>query len=400
MLLRRWKSLVLSLVAAIGLFAGQAAYACPFCASPSLTMAEQVAQSDAVVLVQWASGKKGDDKQPGTTVYEIKQVVRNFKDGLKAGEKVTLPRFRDSKAGDLFLIMGTRADRNKEIEWGSPLEVTETSFNYIAQAPSPELPVAKRLEYYAKFLEFSDQLVANDAYGEFANAPYKDITSLAEKLPREKVRKWVTSADTPPTRLGLYGLLIGLCGNQEDAKIVEKKLMEKTQDFRIGIDGLMSGYLLLTRDKGLAVLEDSKLRNKEIPFSETYAAMQAIRFMWQYGEGKIEPERLRQSMRILLERPELADLVITDLARWKDWSIQDQLMKMYGDGEFNIPSIKRSIVRYMLVSTKDLPKEATAGADAKVPEHVERGRKNIEELRQKDPKTVSEAERFFLPSDK
>lgn len=400
MLLRHWKSFVLSIVAAIGLFAGQAAYSCPFCSAPSLTLAEQVAQSDAVVLVQWASGKKGDEKLPGNTVYEIKQVVRNFKDGLKAGQKISIPRYRESKPGDLFMIMGTKADREKEVEWGSPLEVTETSFNYIAQAPSPEIPTGKRLEYYVKFLEFDDQLVANDAYGEFANAPYKDITQLGEKMPREKVRQWVTSSETPATRLGLYGLLIGLCGNQDDAKIIEAKLLEKTQDFRLGIDGLMSGYLLLTREKGLAVMDDAKLRNKDVPFSETYAAMQAIRFMWQYGEGKIEPERLRQSMRILLERPELADLVIADLARWKDWSIQDRLMKMYGDGEYNIPSIKRAIVRYMLVSSKDLPKEAAAGTDAKVPEHVERGRKNVEELRQKDQKTVSEAERFFFPSDK
>ncbi len=33
-------------------------------------------------------------------------------------------------------------------------------------------------------------------------------------------------------------------------------------------------------------------------------------------------------MRMLLDRPELADLVIADLARWEDWSVQDKLMAM------------------------------------------------------------------------
>ncbi len=389
-----------SLVAIAVWLGAQMTYACPFCAAPSLTMAEQVAQSDATVLVMWASGVKGTDDSAGSTTFEVKQIVRNFKDTVKVGEKITLPRYRAAKAGDLFMLMGTQTEKGKSIEWGSPLEVSEGSFNYISQAPSPEQPVAKRLEYYVKFLENPQELVANDAYGEFANAPYEDITKLGDKLPREKLRVWVTNAETPATRLGLYGLLIGLCGNDEDAKAIEARILQKSDDFRLGIDGLISGYLLLTRAKGLEVIDNAKLRNKNVPFSETYAAMQAIRFMWQYGDSRIEQERLRASMRILLERPELADLVIADLARWKDWSIQEKLMAMYGEGEFNIPSIKRAIVRYMLVSSKDLPKDATAGENATIPKHVEQGRIHVAKLREKDPKTVAEAERFMLPLDK
>lgn len=230
-------------------------------------------------------------------------------------------------------------------------------------------------------------------------------------MPREKLRKWVTSPETPATRLGLYGLLIGLCGNGDDAQAIEKRIVQETEDFRLGIDGLMSGYLLLSGNEGLEVIEKTKLKDASVPFSETYAAMQALRFMWKYAEGRIEPERLRESMRILLERPELADLVIADLARWNDWGVQDRLMTMYrrtqepakktADGEevqdpYNIPSIKRAIVRYMLVSSKDAADEAVAGKDAKLPEHVVKGRKYVEELRKLDPKTVQQAERFFF----
>src|SRR5262249_40182699 len=145
---------------------------------------------------------------------------------------------------------------------------------------------------------------------------------------------------------------------------LEDKIVEKTEDFRLGIDGIMGGYLLLTGDKGLEVLEKDKLENKQAPFSETYAAMQAIRFMWQYGDNRISPDRLRASMRVLLDRQELADLVIADLSRMKDWSVQDKLMSMYDD-EGNIPSVKRAIVRYMLSSTRDTgeKKQEVAKAD-------------------------------------
>jgi len=416
------------------------AMSCPFCSAPSLTLAEQMAQADAAVLVQWVGGTKATDTSAGETVYEIRQIVRNHKNELKVKGRVTLPRYRESKVGDLFLLVGSKG---VTIEWASPLEVTETSFNYVAQAPSPEVPVAKRLEYYVKFLEYPDQMISNDAYGEFANAPYNDITQLSDKLPREKIRTWITSKDTPATRIGLYGLLIGLCGTDEDSKVLEQKILEKTEDFRLGIDGLMSGYLLLTGDKGLSVLDEQKLANRDVPFSETYAAMQALRFMWKYADGRIEKSRLRASMRILLDRPELADLVIADLARWKDWEIQDRLMGLYiqalasapadtetsdkdpkesktastdiyekmwkevfanqkwegagAQGEsFNVPSIKRAIVRYMLVSTKDLPEDAASGKESAVPEHVTKGGKYIDMLRKLDEKTVAQAERFFL----
>ena len=96
-------------------------------------------------------------------------------------------------------------------------------------------------------------------------------------------------------------------------------------------------------------------------------------------------------MRILLDRPELADLVITDLARWQDWSIAEKLMDLYGAEEYNIPSIKRAIVRYFLVA-----KRATGEDEDVTPEHVQVAEAYLEELRESDPDTVKAAERFFF----
>lgn len=367
------------------------AEACPFCGAAQMTLTEQLAAADAAVLVQWVDGVKDTPEKPGTTTYQIKQVVKAPK-VAKKDQKITLDRYRVAKPGELFFVLGTDMGDGKGVEWGSPLEVSELSFNYMSQAPSPETPPAKRLAYFLKFLEFSDPIVSNDAFAEFANAQYKDVEQLAPLLPRDQIRKWINNPETQATRLGLYGMMIGLCGDESDAALLEKRILVKSDEFRLGIDGLMGGYLLIKKDKGLDVIDEHKLMDKKIPFSETFAAMQALRFMWSYGTGRIAPDRLRQSMRILLDRPEMADLVIADLARWKDWSIQDKLMAMYGEGPYDVPSIKRAIIRFMLVSSKDL---ASSGG-AQVPPHVTKGQKMLEELRKKDPKTVSEAERFFI----
>jgi hypothetical protein len=368
------------------------AKACPFCSAPSLTLSEQYTKADAAVLVQWVGGEMPKAEQAGNTTFEIVEAPRAPFKSLERGKKITIDRYRAGKKGDLALLLGSKT-KGEAIEWGSPLDVTLASYKYIIEAPALDSPPEKRLVYFLKFLEFSDPNVAGDAYGEFANAPYKDIVPIAKEMPRDNLRKWIVSPEVPSTRIGLYGLMLGLCGTPEDIPLMEKKIVESTEDFRLGIDGVIGGYLLLTGEKGLDVIEKSKLVDKKVPFSETYAAMQALRFMWTYGNGRIPGDRLKASMRVLLDRPELIDLVIADLARWKDWSLQARLIKLYGTEEYNVPSIKRAIIRYMIASTKDVP---SGGAAGDPPQHAVEGAKYLQALREKDPKMVSEAERFFF----
>ncbi|HUG89564.1 MAG TPA: hypothetical protein VML55_01940 [Planctomycetaceae bacterium] len=409
----------------------QISVACPFCSAPSLTMTEQVAQNDLVILVKWVDATRpptrerpadealgevslragvapGNARELARTVFEIVDVLKGPAGDFKKGQQVTLPQYRAAKKGDLFLLLGLKG---VTIDWNTPLEFTEAAWTYVTSAPPPDQPTTERLKYFLEYLEFPDQDVANDAYGEFANAPYEDITPLADELPRERLRKWVASNDTPVTRLGLYGLLLGLCGTEDDARLLERKITEPTEEFRLGIDGIMGGYLILTGQQGLDLIDSTKLASKHqvgpdgkpvldkdgkplgVPFSETYAAMQALRFMWQYGEDRISQDRLRQSMRTLLDRPELSDLVIADLARWKDWSVQEKLIGLYDQEGYDIPSIKRAIVRYLLACTKDRPESASD----ETPEHVAQAEKHLADLRAKDPKIVRDAERFYFP---
>jgi hypothetical protein len=67
-------------------------------------------------------------------------------------------------------------------------------------------------------------------------------------------------------------------------------------------------------------------------------------------------------------------------------------MQLYDADEYNIPSIKRAIVRFFLVADRAKPKDA-AGP---LPEHVLKAQRYLAELKQNDPKTVQAAERFFF----
>ncbi|MBI3861831.1 MAG: hypothetical protein HY290_08035 [Planctomycetia bacterium] len=363
---------------------------CPYC-EPTLTLTEQFAKADVAILVQWVSAEMPSKEKLGSTTYEIVQVARAPAKTVEKGKKITLERYRQGKPGDLAMVFGSRF-RGDTTDWGSPLDISAAGFKFLVDAPSFDAPQEKRLGYYIKYLENSDPMIAADAFGEFANAAYKDVVPLAGQFPRDSLRKWVNDPKTLPTRINLYGLMLGLCGNDDDARMMQAKIAEDTTDFRLGIDGLMGGYLVLTGEKGLEVLEQTKILNKKVPFSETYSAMTALRFMWTYGNGKIPADRLKAAMRLFLDRPEVSDLVISDLARWKDWTIQERLRELYGAEEYNIPSIKRSIVRFMIASTKDVP----AGGGETPGKHVAEGARYLDELRKLDPKIVNEAERYFF----
>ena len=392
------------------------AIACPFCSAPSLTLSEQAAQSDVVLLAAWKSGSKGLPDEPGskaTTTFEIRKALKG---PFKAGETVTLAGYQPAEVGELYLLTGINSDL---VQWDIPTAFTEKAFDYVVKAPPPQtadgekIPARERLDYYIPFLEAPDQVIANDAYGEFANAPYEEIVAVKEHLNAKELREWVLDPETPPARLGLYGLLLGLSGDQQDAQAMEKLIAKPTSDFRIGLDGVMSGYLLLTEEPGLKLVRELKLENEfivnakgdpikdgegekvPVPFSETYAAMQAVRFMWDYGNGRIGPDPLRETMRVLLERPELADLAIADLARWQDWAIMERLFKLYDAEAYQIPGIKRSIIRYFDAAMKDVPEDAPENPKA-VPEHVKQAREYYAAIKKKDPEVVKSVEQFLI----
>ena len=373
--------------------------ACPFCSAPSQTLTEQLCGADAAILVQWIGGdpaEKGKPNSYGTTRYEIVEVMHDSTSMLRKEDRITLDRYRVSKKGDLFVLLATKGQIM--LDWGSPLAVTETTYNYLKQAPKPEAPASERLTYFMKFLEFSDEVVSADAYGEFAKVPYKDLVPLADKMPREKLRKWITDPAVSPLRIGLYGMMLGHCGKAEDADFLKEKILSPLKEqapgvleYRLGIDGVIAGFLMLTGDEGLKLIEESKLKDKTVAFNETYAAMQAMRFLWSEEKARFTEDRLRQAMRLLLDRKELADLVINDLARWEDWAVVDQLKQLYDAPGYTEPPVRRAIARFLLIA--DRKRKSLKG---EIPKPLETAHDYLAELRREEPQIVKDAEKYLF----
>jgi hypothetical protein len=82
-------------------------------------------------------------------------------------------------------------------------------------------------------------------------------------------------------------------------------------------------------------------------------------------------------MRLMLDRPQLADLVIPDLARWEDWSVMDRLVQLFKDANDDSIWVRVPVVNYLRACP--------------LPE----AKKHIEELAKIDPDAVKRASNFF-----
>ncbi len=368
--------------------------ACPYCgvAPPSLT--EQVDSYDAVVLGKFLGGDKPNRKkeEAGSTRFEIVECVKGEFDGIAQGKSLTLNRYRHSKKGDLVLLMGNKAD--EAIKWTEFIDMTQESFDYMANAPELDVPTQQRLVYFLQYLEHPNTVIAADAFSEFAIAKYKDIVPLAPLMKPERIRSWLKNPETPADRVmrtGFFGLMLGLCGDDEDADFLKEKLLTSSENYQFGLDGMTSGYILLSGKEGFDILDRAILSNPESSQTDLFQVLQSLRFIWTYDRNRIPKEDLFLAMRSTLKRPEIADMVMQDLGRWRDWGAMEQIVALYGKEGFDNPHVKRKIIQY-LITAKGSAKQSQGNGTS----HVAKAIKHLERFEKTDPKIYKQAERYFF----
>ncbi|MFN5299522.1 MAG: hypothetical protein ACK5HA_14555 [Planctomycetaceae bacterium] len=387
-ILRRVASLLVALLL-LAPVTVRVAQGCPFCTQQGPTLGEQYALAQVVAVVSWQKSTPAEGDDPGSTTFEVLELLKDDGQGPEKKAQITIPIVRPGPKGTLELWFASTT--SGKLDWVFRTPGSPEAVKYLKSSPPRDTPTAQRLEFYAGYLQHPTEAIAEDAFGEFAGAQFQDVQKAKGGFDRLKLREWLTDEGVPASRRGLYGMMLGLAGNASDREFLKQFIEPSTDEVRIGIEGAMGGYLYLAGEPGVDFLEQAKIADPQTPFHETYAAVQALRFIWSYGAEQVPHERVLKTMRTLIDRPALCDIVINDLARWKDWSLQDRILGLYGTKGFDIPSIRRAMIRYLIASSKDLPEGAT-----EPPPHVIKGRELVEQLRKKDPKRVSEVERFFF----
>lgn len=378
---RRW--LIPTLAAGLLFTLAVPAPACPFCGPPGQTLAGEVSQADFILFGTLSNPKRDlsdpDVTNKGTTELKIDLVIKPHA-MVKGKKTITIPRYipPDPKNANVkYLIFFNIYNDQLDPYRGEAVAADSKLPQYLKGAIEVRgKDAATRLRYFFDYLEDPELVVSTDAYSEFGAADYKEVRAIAEKLPAATLLKWLKDPNTRPTRYGLYGLMLGHCGKATDAKALRTLLDDPDRSYSSGLDGMLAGYTLLDPKAGwdylLGIIRDPA---KEFP--TRYAALKTVRFFWELRHDVIGNKQVLDAMAQLMSQPDLADLPMEDLRKWKCWELTPTVLG-YAKKESHTtyPIVNRAILKFAIAAAAANPANTeavafVASARVKDPKKVE-----------------------------
>ncbi len=350
------------------------AKACPFCSVQGQTLSGEVNQADFIVAGELKNPKRdATDITKGSTELHITDTVKSHP--YLAGKKILmLPRYVDIAAGETrylvfcsvyannidataaavtsTAILGNLSRYTLDPYRGEPVKADSKLPEYLKGALAVrEKDSISKLNYFFRHLDSADTVIAADAFMEFGNTDYKDIRTVAEKLPPDTLIAWLKNPQTPASRYGVYGMMLGHCGKKEHAQEIRALLDDANKVYSSGLDGLLAGYIMLDPKGGwqylTGMLNDDK---KEFPLR--YAGLKVLRFFWESRSDVISHEEVLSGMKMLVSQSDIADLPIEDLRKWEQWDTADFVIATgKRESHQSIPIVRRSILRFAITAS-------------------------------------------------
>jgi hypothetical protein len=286
----------------------------------------------------------------GSSNFAIDSVVR--KDAVLGERKaLSIPRYvpvEDRKEPPRFLMFCDVFQEKVDSYRGIPVK-SDAIVKYLKQAMAldPKDGVA-RLRFYFDYLEHPEKEIASDAFLEFAKAQDRDIGEAAATFSAEKLRGWLKQPEIPVERLGVYAFLLGVCGTDADAMLLQTMLNDPSERMRSAYDGILSGLLHRKPIEGWKqVLQGLADGRTNLPLR--LAMIRAVRVLYTW-KPEANKENTLKAARAVLAQGELADLAIEDLRRWQLWDLTPDILALYGQKGYTAPIMERAIVRYALTN--------------------------------------------------
>jgi len=289
----------------------------------------------------------------GTTDLNITQVLRNDP-ALKDRKLIEINKYMpvtDPNNPPRFLVFCDVFQGKLDTYRGVPLRSAD-SVEYVQKVLAlDKTDKSGNLAFFFRYLEHPDKEVATDAFMELAKATDLEIGQAAGRLSADKLRGWLRDLATPPERLGLYAFLLGACGGEQDASLLQTLLQDRSERVLNAYDGILCGFLALKPQQAWGMVHEL-LSNGTRPLLQRLAAVRAVRFMhgWQ---PDVTRRNVLRAMEALIVQGELAEMGIEDLRRWKIWERTRDILDLYGKKGYDAPILQRAILRYALTCPQE-----------------------------------------------
>ncbi len=318
---------------------------CPFCSAVNATFSDQIQSNHIVVVAKLTKQAKPIDDLDldlPRAELEITQIHKGA-DFVAEGMRFNALLVGTYELGQEFLVMGVDPPA---VVWSTPLKVNDRIIDYIKKIQELPAEGADRLFFFQAYFEDADTVLAYDAYDEFAQSRYEDLIALKDRMDREKLLKWISDVDVPVNRRRLYLTMLGVCGKSEDAAGLEDIIRSGDRERQAGLDALVASYLMLKGEDGLDLIDKELIDNPQTEDIQLLSVRSSLAF--HSTEAKIiSRERILVSLRKYLDRPALADAVIPDLSRLKDWSVIEKLVGLFKTADNQHKWVRVPIIQYL-----------------------------------------------------
>jgi len=267
---------------------------------------------------------------------------------LAVDTEVKVHSLRPHQAGDVVLLLGFV--EAGILDWAPSDRLPVVVQKYVLNLPGPAATAKQRMGFFLDHLFASEQIIADDAYNEFARASLAELDAVKPLLDRTEIMRRIELEETPINRRRLYWTLMSLCGKPDDAQWIQQKLLKRRRgsEQTIGLDAAISCYLVLGGDEALKFVKQEFLLNEKTDYPDTYAAVLALRVHAQELQV-FSRQQLVTAMSGLLRSSDLADLIIPDLARMEDWRHVERMVELYAQADDKNPFVRVPVVNYLRV---------------------------------------------------
>lgn len=334
---------------------------CPFCAGVQPSFLDELNDvSEFHIAVCIRSMPHTDE--PGLFLAEF-EVVEPLKSITEKKNKTTftVPTFESLAAKKMYLVKGYGEET--EFQWVAPVTIERNDIEYlrgISQLATGTPTKLAKIKFFFDHRDSPSTLIADDCFNELGKTSIEDLQLLKPYLQPEKLKDSLRNEKHTTDRKRLDWVLLGICGQATDAAIFDelldiyykqRELESKTGVLireSIGLDAAISTYITLLGERGLTRVESEFLTNPKSEFSDVFSTLLALRVQ---GDDikKLSQERLAESMALVLQRPEMADLVVSDLARWQQWKYCKALLDLYNKSEKDELRLRLPIINYLRV---------------------------------------------------
>ena len=342
------------------LISAAAAVACQLCyeaARQMVTIGQRLDMADRVVLAVPLAG---------ASEHRIVEVVKGK---AVVGEIIADPTALDAAAAQgcdpCLLVREPHASQWSSLgairaEYADWLRQLVATFLVTGDRPRPTWPSnmqtsstlsyagwRQRVALVLPYLENSDPLAAQIAWGELARAPYATVDVARSRIDAAAVESWL---DDPKlvSRHPAYTLLLGFVGGPADAARLEQHIeAARSSHDATNLAAMIGADLELRGLSRVGWVEAMYFADRSRTMPEIEAALLALNV---HGDANLTVPRQRviQAYRAFIrERPPMAGFVALQLADWNYWDAATEYAALLKTNAIKDPASEFAVVNYL-----------------------------------------------------